>query len=125
MAIVRLESNPHEGSEFNRSRQEINRLFNLFSPGADPFFSRVYPAINLTEEGDNFYVRAGIGDVPVNGSMFRKEEHYSRQFGMRLTAGFSYDLSKRVRKGLWINYATATDKVWAGLDQQLDVTLSF
>ena len=63
MAIVRLESNPHEGSEFNRSRQEINRLFNLFSPGADPFFSRVYPAINLTEGGDNLYVRAELPGV--------------------------------------------------------------
>jgi hypothetical protein len=74
---------------------------------------------------DNFYVRAGIGDVPINGSMFRGEEHYSRQLGMRLTAGFSYDISRRVRKGLWVNYAAATDKVWAGLDQHLDVTMSF
>ena len=63
MAIVRLESNPDEGSEFNRLRQEVNQLFNLFSPGSDPFFSRVYPAINLTEEGDHFYVRAELPGV--------------------------------------------------------------
>jgi hypothetical protein len=74
---------------------------------------------------DNFDVRAGIGDVPVNGSLFREDGQYSRQFGMRFTAGFSYDLSARVRKGLWVNYAAATDRVWAGLDQHLDVTLSF
>jgi HSP20 family protein len=60
MAIVRLESNPDEGSELNRLRQEV---FNLFSPGADPFFSRVYPAINLTEEGDNLYVRAELPGI--------------------------------------------------------------
>ena len=60
MAIVRLESNPDEGSELNRLRQEV---FNLFSPGADPFFSRVYPAINLTEGGDNLYVRAELPGV--------------------------------------------------------------
>ena len=63
MAIVRLESNPDEGSQFNRLRQEVNQLFNLFSPGIDPFFSRVYPAINLTEEGDHFYVRAELPGV--------------------------------------------------------------
>ena len=63
MAIVRLHSNPDEGSDFNRLRQEVNQLFNLFSPGSDPFFSRVYPAINLTEEGDNLYVRAELAGV--------------------------------------------------------------
>jgi HSP20 family protein len=63
MAIVRLQSNPDEGSEFNRLRQEVNQLFNLFSSGADPFFSRVYPAINLTEVGNNLYVRAELPGV--------------------------------------------------------------
>ena len=63
MAIVRLQSNPDEGSGFNRLRQEVNQLFNLFSPGTDPFFSRVYPAINLTEEGNNLYVRAELPGV--------------------------------------------------------------
>ena len=63
MAIIRLQSNPDEGSEFNRLRQEVNQLFNLFSLGADPFASRVYPAINLTEEGDNLYVRAELPGV--------------------------------------------------------------
>ncbi len=58
MAIVRLQSNPDEGSDFGRLRQEVNQLFNLVSPGSDPFFSRVYPAINLTEEGDNLYDKA-------------------------------------------------------------------
>jgi len=41
----------------------VNQLFNLLSTGEDPFFSRVYPAINLTEEGDNFYVRAELPGV--------------------------------------------------------------
>ena len=63
MAIVRLQSNPDEGSDFNRLRQEVNQLFNLFSPGSDPFFSRVYPAINLTEEGNHLYVWAELPGV--------------------------------------------------------------
>jgi hypothetical protein len=74
---------------------------------------------------ETFYVRAGIGDVPLNGSMFRDGELYKREFGVRFTAGFSCDLSQRVRKGLWANYAVATNTMWAGIDQQLDITLAF
>ena len=63
MAIVRFNSNPDERSEFDRLRQEVNQLFNLFTPGADPFFSRVYPAVNLTEEGNILLVRAELPGV--------------------------------------------------------------
>ncbi len=63
MAIARWEPNPEERSEFNRLHQEVNRLFNLFAPGTDPFLSRVYPAINLTEEGNNLYIRAELPGV--------------------------------------------------------------
>jgi HSP20 family protein len=63
MAIVRWQSNPEEITEFDRLRQEVNRLFNLFSPGTEAFFSKVYPAVNLTEKGDNFYVRAELPGV--------------------------------------------------------------
>jgi hypothetical protein len=74
---------------------------------------------------DNFYVRAGLGDIGITGDLVRDTKQYSKESGMRITAGFSYDLSKTVRRGMWLNYSAATDKVWAGLDQQLDVTLSF
>ncbi|MGQ9645189.1 MAG: Hsp20/alpha crystallin family protein [Thermodesulfobacteriota bacterium] len=63
MAIVRWQSNPEEITELERLRQEVNRLFNLFSPGTEPFFSRVYPAVNLTEKGDNYFVRAELPGV--------------------------------------------------------------
>lgn len=63
MAIVRWGVNPEEGSDVDRLRQEVNRLFNLFSPGAESFTSRVYPALNLTDDGDNFYVRAELPGV--------------------------------------------------------------
>jgi HSP20 family protein len=63
MAIIRWQSNPEEITEFDRLRQEVTRLFNLFSPGTEPFFSKVYPAVNLTEKGDNFYARAELPGV--------------------------------------------------------------
>lgn len=63
MALVRWQSNPDKVTEFDRLRQEMNQLLNLFSPGSEPFFSRVYPALNLTEKGDNFYVRAELPGV--------------------------------------------------------------
>ena len=62
MAIVQRQ-NPGEMPEFDRLHQEVDRLFNLFSPGTEPFFSRVYPALNLTEDHDNFYVRAELPGV--------------------------------------------------------------
>ena len=61
MAIVRWQ--PGELSEFDRMRQEMDRLTNLFSGGREPFFSRVYPALNMTEEGDTFFVRAELPGV--------------------------------------------------------------
>jgi HSP20 family protein len=41
----------------------MDRLTNLLSWGTEPFFSRVYPALNMTEEGDNFLVRAELPGV--------------------------------------------------------------
>ncbi len=63
MAIVRWGSNPDEVSDFDRLRQEVNRLFNVFGPGTEPFASRVYPALNLTDDGNNFYVRAELPGI--------------------------------------------------------------
>jgi hypothetical protein len=73
---------------------------------------------------DNFYVRAGIGSIALNGIILSDSDRYYGEAAFQITAGFSYDLA-RVRKGLWLNYGAATDKVWAGIDQQLDVTLAF
>ena len=63
MAIVRWGTNPDEISDFDRLRQEVNRLFNVFSPCTEPFASRVYPALNLTDDGNNFYFRAELPGV--------------------------------------------------------------
>lgn len=63
MAIVRWGSNPEEVTDFDRLRQEVNRLFNVFGSGTEPFVSRVYPALNLTDDGNNFYVRAELPGV--------------------------------------------------------------
>jgi HSP20 family protein len=63
MAIVRWGSNPEEISDFDRLRQEVNRLFNVFGSSTEPFVSRVYPALNLTDDGNNFYVRAELPGV--------------------------------------------------------------
>jgi hypothetical protein len=71
---------------------------------------------------ENFYVRAGIGNVPITGDIINNSEQYAKEFGMRFCLGFSY---KPVRKGLWVNYSAATNELWAGIDQQLDVTMSF
>ncbi len=63
MAIVRWGSTPEENSDFDRLQQEVNRLFNVFGSSTEPFVSRVYPALNLTDDGNNFYVRAELPGV--------------------------------------------------------------
>lgn len=63
MAIVRWGSNPEEVSDLDHLRQEVNRLFNVFGSSTEPFVSRVYPALNLTDDGNNFYVRAELPGV--------------------------------------------------------------
>jgi hypothetical protein len=73
---------------------------------------------------DNFRVRAGIGDVPLTSDIFRDAQSYGEGFGIQFTTGFSYKVTKK-KGGMWINYAFATDKVWAGVDQMLDVTMAF
>jgi len=62
MAVIRWQV-PAQGSEIDRLQEEVNKLFQSFLPGAEPFYSRVYPALNLTEDADNFYVRAEIPGV--------------------------------------------------------------
>lgn len=73
---------------------------------------------------DSFYLRAGIGDLALNGQIINNTKEYFTDFPFRLTTGFSLDLS-RCYKGLKLNYGMSTDKVWAGIDQQMDLTLSF
>lgn len=47
-------------TEYDRLRQEVERVFNLFSPSAEGFTSRAYPGLNISEEGDHYYVRAEL-----------------------------------------------------------------
>ncbi len=60
MAIIRWQV-PSPLEEVDRLRREVDRVFNQFTPGTEPFFSRAYPAVNITEDGNNFYVR---GELP-------------------------------------------------------------
>jgi len=62
MAIVRWQS-PNTFDELERLRHEVDRLFTDFSEGSEPLFSRAYPAVNVTEDGENFYVRAEVPGV--------------------------------------------------------------
>jgi HSP20 family protein len=63
MAIIRWQPNPGGVPEVDRLRREVDQLFNSFSGGTEPFFSRVYPALNVTEDAENLYVRAELPGV--------------------------------------------------------------
>jgi len=62
-------------------------------------------------------LRAGIADIELSSETVES-------FSPRITLGFSYILPK-LCKGAAFNYAIMTDRIWAGVDQQLDVTVSF
>jgi HSP20 family protein len=101
MAIARWQSTPDEITPFDQLRQEVNRLFNLFSEGTEPFISRVYPAINLTEKGDYFYIRAELPGVsPENLDISVVEGHLQLR-GERKTDFEEQNLSyhRREREG--------------------------
>lgn len=63
MAIIRWRTEPNPFRELDRLRGEVDRLFNEFSVGREPFFSRVYPAVNVGEDRENFYIRAELPGV--------------------------------------------------------------
>jgi len=74
---------------------------------------------------DNFYIRAGIGEVTVNSDLFNNRTLYANEFSPRYSVGFAYNLKKFLHKSTWFNYAASTDRVWDGLDQQFDIAMSF
>jgi hypothetical protein len=74
-----------------------------------------------------FRIRAGLDDIVINRGMFSGPDNgydYWRTFSLRVTAGFGWDIV-RLGRGLTLNYSVATDKVWAGIDQMLDVVYKF
>lgn len=73
---------------------------------------------------DKFYLRAGLAEFLLNGDLLRDSDSYFSNFPVRITAGFSWDM-ERLHKGLRLNYGVSTDKLWAGLDQQIDVQWDF
>jgi hypothetical protein len=62
-------------------------------------------------------LRVGIADIELSSET-------AESFSPRVTFGFSYSLPN-LRKGAVFNYAVMTDRIWAGVDQQLDITVSF
>ncbi|MBW2056579.1 MAG: Hsp20/alpha crystallin family protein [Deltaproteobacteria bacterium] len=63
MAIVRWQTESSPFSELERLRAEVERLFDDFGSESAPFLSRAYPAVNLSEDEENFYVRAELPGV--------------------------------------------------------------
>ena len=60
MAIIRWRTEPNPFRELDRLRGGVDRLFNEFSLGREPFFSSLYPAVNVGEDRENFYIRAEL-----------------------------------------------------------------
>ena len=73
---------------------------------------------------EGFFIKAGIADLEFSADLFNNSSEFFRHFAPRFCAGFSWDMSQ-FREGMRLNYALATDRVWAGVDQQIDITFTF
>lgn len=63
MAIIRWQTEPNPFRELDRLRADVDRLFNDFGSEWQPFFSRAYPAVNISEDRENIYVRSELPGV--------------------------------------------------------------
>ncbi len=73
-----------------------------------------------------FYIRAGIRDIILNRDIFANSGRYKDHFSLAGSLGFQLDLSKALKgRDVKLNYGISNDKVWAGLDQQLDFIVLF
>lgn len=66
MALIRWQTNPGEFSEtsdFDRLRQGMEGLLDSFGSPTPGFTSRVFPSLNVTEDKDNYYLRAELPGV--------------------------------------------------------------
>ncbi len=73
---------------------------------------------------DDLLLRAGLGDIELSSELYRRSEQYRDGFSPRMSLGFTYRLDKW-HQGLLFNYALTSDRIWAGVDQQFDLTLAF
>jgi opacity protein-like surface antigen len=73
---------------------------------------------------DEITLKAGVADVELAGDLFTGENGYRDSFSPRAAVGFSYSLSK-LRSWVIFNYSLMTDRIWAGVDQQFDITVTF
>jgi len=109
MAIIRWQREPSSLSEFDRLRREVDRLFSGFTAGTEPYFSRAYPTVILSEDGDNLYVRAELpgvktedldvtlveGRLMIRGERNIPEEHASAGYHRRERDGLFLLKEKR------------------------------
>lgn len=67
MAVIRWQAGPGDFSEpalaFDRLRQGMEWLLDSFGEPTPGFTSRVFPSLNLTEDKDNYYLRAELPGV--------------------------------------------------------------
>jgi HSP20 family protein len=67
MAVIRWQAGPNElsesSSDLDRLRQGMEWLLDSFSSASPGFSSRVFPAINITEDRDYYYLRAELPGV--------------------------------------------------------------
>lgn len=73
---------------------------------------------------ESMYLRLGVGDIGIDGDMWNDTRYYWDNFSMRFCGGFRFVLPRQFRNTA-IGYAISTNKIWLGVDQQVDVSVTF
>ncbi len=73
---------------------------------------------------EKVFLRLGIGELPLNSDIVSDNRSYRDVLSPRISGGLGIDLHS-VHEGLRCNYGFSTDRIWAGIDQQLEITYTF
>jgi len=74
---------------------------------------------------ENFHILAGIENIILNYNLIKDQDSYKDEFHPVIRLGMYADLSSLIDTDLCIAYSISNDRVWAGVDQKLDLLFNF
>jgi HSP20 family protein len=120
-----------QSDELDRMRRQMDRLFNDFSSLSYEPKAGVFPLVNITEDSDNFYIRAELPGVEAGGLDIQATDNNISISGERKipaeAEGVKYHRREReagkFSRMISLPSDVDTDKVSAGLENGI-LTLS-
>ncbi len=74
---------------------------------------------------EHFEILAGIDNILLNYNLIKKTDSYKNEFHPVIRIGMCADFSDLTDTDLSVTYSISNDRVWAGVDQKLDLIFNF